>query len=367
MPTPVATAMPGPAFRVAPAGRVMELEQAKGLAILLVVFGHLVAREDPAGVSWYGPLRMVVYLFHMPFFLYLSGYVAGLSGAASIPPGAWPRLARLRASRLLLPFLAFALFILVGKLSLGRVVAVDNVPADFQSGLRALVWDTGHSPATSVWYMLVLFVYAVTTPVLAWCGGRWALLGVAVLLYVLPVPPLLYLDRICLFFPFFVAGVRAASSGGRWLAAIDRWRHVALAGFAALLLLAWSGWLPVLGYPYKFWLLAAGLVAMPALHALMRAWPCAKLRRLGGYVFAIYLLNTICIGLAKAALLAAMPWDGMNFLPFAALLMTAGLFGPIVITRLWRRALRLAWPAPTVGVKLFRRELKADQHVVGGG
>ena len=51
------------------------------MAIILVVFGHLVAREDPAGVGWYGPLRMVVYLFHMPFFFYLSGYVAVLSGA----------------------------------------------------------------------------------------------------------------------------------------------------------------------------------------------------------------------------------------------------------------------------------------------
>jgi fucose 4-O-acetylase-like acetyltransferase len=105
--------------RLAPAGRLMELEQAKGLAILLVVFGHLVARENPAGVEWYGPLRMVVYLFHMPFFLYLSGYVAGLSGTAWMPADGWARLARRRAARLLLPFLAFGFFIVVGKLALG--------------------------------------------------------------------------------------------------------------------------------------------------------------------------------------------------------------------------------------------------------
>jgi fucose 4-O-acetylase-like acetyltransferase len=351
MATRGAIAMPGRT----PAGRMKELEQAKGLAILLVVFGHLVAREDPAGVTWYEPLRMAVYLFHMPFFLYLSGYVAGLSGAAWTPPGAWPRLARARASRLLLPFLAFGLFILVGKLTLGRVVAVDNVPADFWSGLRALVWDTGRSPATSVWYMLVLFVYALALPVLAWCGGRRVLLGVAVLLYVLPAPPLLYLDRICLFFAFFVAGVCAASAGGRWLAAIDRWRYFAWAGFAALLLVAWSGWLPVLGSPYRLWLLAVGLAAMPALHALMRAWPCGWLRWLGGYVFPIYLLNTICIGLTKAALLPVMAWDGAHFLLFAAALMTAGVCGPIIVASGWAGMLRLAGSAPVVGFKLFRR------------
>src|SRR6516165_3886939 len=38
-----------------------DIEQAKGLAILLVVFGHLVARQDPEGVHWYEPLRRAVY------------------------------------------------------------------------------------------------------------------------------------------------------------------------------------------------------------------------------------------------------------------------------------------------------------------
>ena len=45
-----------------------DIDRAKGLAILLVVFGHLVARADPADVAWYEPLRRAVYAIHMPFF-----------------------------------------------------------------------------------------------------------------------------------------------------------------------------------------------------------------------------------------------------------------------------------------------------------
>ncbi len=78
--------------------RRADIDSAKGLAILLVVFGHLVARADPAGVTWYEPLRRAVYAFHMPFFLYLSGLVAVLSGMLTVPPPAWPGIVQLQGT-----------------------------------------------------------------------------------------------------------------------------------------------------------------------------------------------------------------------------------------------------------------------------
>ena len=212
--------------------RWTELDRAKGLAILLVVFGHLVAREDPAGVTWYGPLRMVVYLFHMPFFFYLSGYVAVLSGATQAAPGAG--LGR-RARRLLLPFLGFGLAILLGKLALGRIITVDNMPAGLADGLLTLFWETGRSPATSVWYLLVLFVYLAVLPVILRVVGLAGLLALAALLFTIPIPPIAYLDRICGYFIFFTAGVAAAQATTNYLTAIDRWRWPLFTGFSACL------------------------------------------------------------------------------------------------------------------------------------
>ena len=68
-----------------PRERRLDLDRAKGYAILLVVAGHLVANTAPPGEDWYEPLRYVLYRFHMPFFLYLSGTVAVLSGVLQAP------------------------------------------------------------------------------------------------------------------------------------------------------------------------------------------------------------------------------------------------------------------------------------------
>ena len=95
--------------------RRQDLDIARGFAILLVVFGHLVARADPAGVGWYEPLRRAVYAFHMPFFFYLSGLVAVLSGMVPAPRSAWPGIIAARTRRLLLPFLVLGLLIVTAK------------------------------------------------------------------------------------------------------------------------------------------------------------------------------------------------------------------------------------------------------------
>lgn len=309
--------------------RRLDLDRAKGLAILLVVFGHLVAREGPRDVFWYDQLRGPLYDFHMPFFMYLSGYVTFLSGAARTPLRAWPVLLRRRAVRLLIPFVLFGLAVLLGKLLLAELVHVDNVPDDLSSGLTGLFWFTERSPSLSVWYLVVLFALVMATPLLlAANGGRpWLLLGVAALLHVLPVPPILYADRIARFAVFFVLGGIAADAGGRWLGLVDRWWLWLAPAFAAsLLLFAWGA--------DPFWrMLAAGLLALPVLHGLVRVGPLSRsalLVALGGFSFVIYLFNTIAIGVTKALLLMVASWDGANFAWFAAALMAAGVLGPIL-------------------------------------
>ncbi len=325
------------------ATRLGDLDRVKGFAIILVVFGHLIARDTPPGAHWYDPLRITVYLFHMPLFMYLSGYVTFLSGAARRPLTDWPRLARRRATRLLLPFVLFGLAILIGKLVIIRFAPVDNVPPDIWSGLRALVWDTRHSPATSVWYIFVLFAFCLATPpLLALDRSRAVLITAATLLYLLPLPPVLYLDRIGTYFLFFVAGGLAADAGARWHAIIDRVWPYALAALGAVALPVALGWIPFDWsegndvFPYKWALLIGGLLSMPAIHGLMRHGIAAQsptLAMLGRYVFIIYLLNTVFIGLTKAVLLSFVSWDGAHFPAVAAALMAAGLGGPLLIKR----------------------------------
>ena len=316
------------------ANRREDLDRAKGLGIVLVVLGHIVARSYPQHNDWFVWVKTGLYEFHMPFFMYLSGYVSFLSGAARTPPRKWSALIRKRAFRLLVPFMIFGLAIALGKLLLAPYLHIDHAPGDGLRDLQNLVWHTDESAAFSIWYMAVLFVLSCVTPVLLWAigGNTWVLFAIAAALYALPVPHVMFLDRDATYFIFFVAGGLAAEAGERWLRAVDRNTWLSL---AALLLLVAVGvyWWQI---PAKISLLVCGIVSMPALHGCVRKAPLSASRlllSLGFYSFAIYILNTPCIGLAKAALWKIAPWDGVNFLVYAPVLLITGVWGPILIKR----------------------------------
>jgi fucose 4-O-acetylase-like acetyltransferase len=315
--------------------RRRDLDCAKGLGILLVVFGHIVARDPPTGNEWYTLLKDGVYQFHMPYFMYLSGYVTFLSGAARVTPAAWPLMVSKRAFRLLLPFVIFGIAIVIGKMIAAHFMYVDNLPDSITGALRGLLWNTDFSPATSVWYIGVLFVFCALAPPLIWLGrGRiQLLLGLAAAVYFLPVPHVLYLNLISKFAIFFALGGLAAEAGERWLGWIDRatgWMILALLT-ALTCTLAFPQTLP---FPVTY--LLCGVLSIPALHGLVRKPMLSSsqlLLRVGSFSAVIYLLNTPCIGLVKGLTLRLLPWDGYHFLLFAPLLMAAGTIGPIVIKR----------------------------------
>ena len=315
--------------------RRRDLDRGKTLAILLVVFGHVVAREDPTGsgwgAAWYEPARAAVYAFHIPFLFYLSGYTAQWSGATAARGALYRELLRRRADRLLLPAIIFGIAILIGKLAMADVMHVDHAPASFMSGLVDLFWRTDRSPAQSVWYLIVLFVYAAAAPALWPSLRRYgpALLVASAPLALLPVPPILYAGRVVTYIPFFLAGMVAADNDNTWCRWLDAWRApLTIFGCAVALDLLCGAMIP-----RHLAMLAVSLVALPTLHAIVRRLPETALQLLDAlapYAFAIYLLNTIFIGLAKALMMKQLPWDADWFPLFALVLMTAGVVGPVI-------------------------------------
>jgi fucose 4-O-acetylase-like acetyltransferase len=304
--------------------RRTDIDMAKGLAILLVVFGHLVARTDPAGVGWYEPLRRAVYGFHMPLFFYLAGLVYALR------PGFLGK----RAVRLLVPFFGLGVLEVLCKLVAARVMFVDNAPAGLAPGLADLVWHTAASPALSIWFLFVLFVYCALAAGL-FRGRGLVFLGLGAALYLVPLPADFYLDRIGRFAVFFAFGLCAGAAGERWLGLVDWVWPWCLAGLFVILIpyaIFGTGWQE----DVRILLLAGGFSA-PAIHGLLRYSRLKKLNEaflfLGRYCFMIYLFNTLFIGLAKALLLPVWGWNAAHFLPFAAALMAAGVIGPICLKR----------------------------------
>jgi fucose 4-O-acetylase-like acetyltransferase len=307
-----------------------DIDRAKGLAILLVVFGHLMANGYPRGNAWYDTAKDIVYSFHMPFFMYLSGYVFSLANKQAVGTRAYPGFLRDRAVRLLVPFALFGLLTVAGKYFSSFFLYVDDPPHSIWAGLRELVINTDNSPALSIWYVYVLFLYSALMPLL-WRGGlRWpgaVLLGAV--LFLIPGTDFLYLDRAARFFLFFAIGGLVAARQD-----IEPWFRQAvllwLLLFNATLFTEWTA------IPAQARMLLCGIAAIPALHGLVQIQFFARdrvLRALGGYAFSIYLLNTIVIGLAKAGYLKLAPFEGVSATIALSLFFAAGTLVPILIRR----------------------------------
>jgi fucose 4-O-acetylase-like acetyltransferase len=310
--------------------RRLDLDRLKGLGILLVVFGHLMRGGEP-GYDQYTVLRTAVYDFHMPLFFYLSGYVFFLAGYQNTSD--YKRFALRRTYRLLLPFVIFGVVSVLGKFLLQSYIHIDKAPNSLWFGLSAIFLNSPGNPVVSIWYIWVLLLLSLATPLL------WRLFGPRLLLAALPLivvaavvsaPREFYLDRLVRNAGFFLLGGVAQYLEPRWLTWLRRLAPLSLLLFAAALVLA----APL---DFRIRLAVCGLLSILALHGLILLVPWGKERVLvwlGENLFGIYLLNTICIGLVKGVALKLVPGLYDQEWLLLSLLLVAGLIGPILIREL---------------------------------
>ncbi|WP_245769489.1 acyltransferase family protein [Streptomyces indicus] len=161
-------------------------DNAKYLAIVLVAMGH---SWEPLtdGSRAAEALYMVVYTFHMPAFIVISGY---FSRSFDMRPD---RLRRLMTG-VVVPYVVFEV-----AYSLFKRWADDS--PDHPISLL--------DPWYLTWFLIALFVWRMTTPL--WKMIRWPIpvaLGIAVLASVSPdIGDDLDMQRVLQFLPFFVIGL----------------------------------------------------------------------------------------------------------------------------------------------------------------
>ncbi|MEW1722123.1 acyltransferase family protein [Streptomyces sp. NPDC093109] len=161
-------------------------DNAKFLAIVLVAVGHSwePLRDDSRAVS---ALYIVVYSFHMPAFIVISGY---FSRSFDFRPGQVRRL----ITGIAVPYVVFEI-----AYSLFHRWADD----DPDMGITLL------DPWYLTWFLVALFIWRLTAPI--WRLVRWPLplaLAISVLAVVSPdIGDDLDLQRVLQFLPFFVLGL----------------------------------------------------------------------------------------------------------------------------------------------------------------
>jgi fucose 4-O-acetylase-like acetyltransferase len=312
--------------------RLLDIDRAKGLAIILVVIGH-VSDTGPIGNEWYDMLKHLLYSFHMAFFIFLSGYVMYISYLSLQSFNSLVKYISKRFERLMVPFLFFSLLIFVGKNVAQLLIIVNNPivsPSDF---LAVLLYPTD-SIARSLWYIYVLFIFSMSFPFLMIVSRNrieyWLALGIILSLMssFVSISHFVALHQICAYFVFILTGAIAAKQQDLYLANIDKW--------------GWA-WVSLFGISLFFTyhhtsipLLVTGMISIPALHTLIRKNPLAKadlLLTLGTFVFPIYLMNTIFMGSIRGMILQFVSWDYWHFLIICPILIIAGLAGPVLIYR----------------------------------
>lgn len=314
-------------------GRLREIDRAKGLAIILVVLGHLVVSECmiPQGGEWYQIIREIIYRFHMPFFMYLSGFVTFWAGHHKPPPEGYIKFIRNRAKILLLPFWGMGIFVLCGKIVAGNVLHVDRVSSSFLFGLISLVWNTGDSPARFIWYVFVLFVFCVVTPFLFDIFRKkvFLILIFAAVIFCVPFPPVMFLPRISAHYIFFVLGGISALNYQNLQSIFQRYLWLFFIIFSLSVAIGYNIQSSKVTY------LITGLTSIPFLHGLMniRFFSSIKfLSYLGNNTLLIYFFNTIFIGLAKAVMLVFIPWNSSYFPLFLSIMFISGTGVPLLIS-----------------------------------
>jgi fucose 4-O-acetylase-like acetyltransferase len=317
--------------------RLPELDLAKGLAIFLVVLGHIGSRTPPQGNEWFAVLTRLIYEFHMPFFMFLSGAVFQITFKPNLGFSGAGKYLRSRAARLLPAFFLFALFVWGAKLVAARFIFVDNTRgADLTELLYIFIRPT-ESVAVSLWYIYVLLqLYVLAAVVLTLTGGRlrYLVLGAAALttaFHVTPITSYLAANAVCEFALFFALGCVFAKN-------YDVLSAMFKSNSALFYLIFAFSFMVMFFTPYPHSKAVVGVCSLPALFAFASSFHSERDRSilftLGEYTFTIYLLNTLFIGAGKAVAIEVGLWDGRGFLLSFPILLAAGVLGPIVAYRL---------------------------------
>lgn len=321
------------------AARRVDLDALRGVAIALVVVGHVVSRDVPAGNEWYAVLKDLIYRFHMPLFMVLTGITFGLSVPAFRDWAEVRAYSLQRSARLAVPYFAFGVLIIAGKLAAARMMHVDNLPSGTFDDVVRLLVVPARSAAGFLWFIYVLAIYLLVLPAALFVLRRrpLVLLAAGIAFSLPPWPEWLMLDRVMDYLPFFCAGIVLCLKREWWspVPASIGWPSLVL--FAAMLASVYTVAVPN-------WLI--GALSVPALLMVVQRFHDPVLRFfafVGLYSMPIYLMNTILIGLAKGLMLELHAWDGSAFLVYFPVLVLAGGALPIVVKR-WaeRRVPRLA-------------------------
>lgn len=166
--------------------RNIKMDNLKGLLIVSVVAGHLLELCMGKGREPLRFLYICIYFFHMPLFVYCSGYFAKLTGVGS-------RILK----KLLPPFILFQLLYILFE----RVVLKNELEIQFSK------------PYWILWYLQAVMIWSVLLPIVAQKSRKKQIIvltfAIAAALFCgfdEEIGRVFSMSRVIVYFPFFLLG-----------------------------------------------------------------------------------------------------------------------------------------------------------------
>ncbi|MDR2119744.1 MAG: acyltransferase [Tannerella sp.] len=316
--------------------RFVSVDVARAVCILLVVTGHYEPADCP---SWYGVMNRVIYGFHMPLFMFVSGYVYW----ATRQPARYADFVRKKFNRLMIPYFLVSVLIISIKLitESGRGLHVENPVS------RTAFFEMCYLPSAGyfLWFVYALFLIFLTMPFFR-PGNRLYLLFVASLVWLLI--PVRVTEWFCMaeyknHLFYFVAGCMAGREEWIRRTAGKIRPAAAMAVCAGIYVLTFelSAHHPegIARATLRMCTALAGITFILYLSRMVAA-KGGVVRRfliwLSAASYTIYLFHTTFEGFAKAMLsyMKTASNTGFPFLIGAAFVILTGIAGPVVLYQL---------------------------------
>lgn len=311
--------------------RYIEIDIAKGLAIILVVYGHLTQGYIPDDHNWYRVSQQILYSFHMPLFMFLSGFVYNILATRNLKKIGWVNFSKRVLWRMLPGWLAVGVVIITLKILLGSELNVNNqVNFSFTSYLE-IFYIPGNSGARSLWYVHTLVILYCVFSAVEYCwpdSKKWRLyiafpISLAAVFFI--ISSIIALDRVMFYSVFFALGALAFENWNKVQKICKSYFLLWIILFVGLFFINFENW-----YVTKY---VRGLFSIPfmiGLVSFLGGRIAAFFTYIGSYTYTIYLFNTLAIGLMITLFRKIGYFDGKGFYIYGLLTLAIGSIGCIL-------------------------------------
>jgi len=302
-----------------------DIKIATGIAIILVVIGHLASRGQTE-IEFYVKLKSIIYKFHMPLFLFLSGYIAHYTYPPIKSINDYSSYVKKKFIRLFPAYLIMSLVFFAGKYALGQ-------STELVEGILNILFYPTNSNSSFLWYIYVLFLFNLSMPIIDYFVKKKFIIFFVISILIASFTEFSKLFSLNFYFwylPFYILGCYLSNKQEPYLSILKRYGLIILVVFVLWAFLEFFEIINIHKNIVSFFAIF-GIGYLSSIKMVRNTF----LEKMGDNSFYIYLFNTMFTG---AITIFSIKYFGKQsfydkFYYLAPFLVFIGLYFPIILQK----------------------------------